>query len=71
MRKPSTNYTRVVPYALTMPRPFVVDPRKKAPGEVVTLRLAPQQREALSKRAQREKVSVAEIVRKVLREAGI
>jgi len=53
-----------------MSRPLAVDPRKKAPAQVVTLRLAPQQREALSRQARRERISIAEVVRKVLREAG-
>jgi predicted HicB family RNase H-like nuclease len=65
-----TNYTLVVPYALTMARPLAIDPKGKAPGEVVTLRVSPQQREALSKKAEKENTSVAELVRKILREAG-
>jgi predicted HicB family RNase H-like nuclease len=54
-----------------MARPLAIDPRKKKPAQVVTLRLAPQQRTALEKRAKREKVSIAELVRRVLAEAGL
>jgi predicted HicB family RNase H-like nuclease len=53
-----------------MARPLIIDPQKKTRGEVVTFRLAPQQRAALSKRAKREKVSVAELLRSILTEAG-
>jgi len=53
-----------------MARPLLIDPQKKTRGEVVTFRLAPQQRAALSKQAKRQKVSLAELLRNILSEAG-